>query len=121
MEPCATICFPPTPIYITAGVLAAMVTTVASKVGGVSNDEGGISEGAVGLYRGFSTFLIGLATIPFLQLTVILAVNACSNLCGEHQLVLWLHFFTILPLLVGLSYWVTRLVGVRLRNPLRFD
>ena len=121
MEPCVVVCFPPTPIYITAGVLAAMVTTVTSKVGGVSNDEGGIGEDAIGLYRGFSTFLICLATIPFLQLTVILAVNACSNLCDEHQLVLWLHFLTVLPLLVGLSYWVTRLVGVRLRNPLRFD
>ena len=41
MEPCVAVCFPPTPIYITAGVLAAMVTTVTSKVGGVSNDEGG--------------------------------------------------------------------------------
>ena len=115
MEPCVADCFPPTPIYVTAGVLAAMLMTVTNKVEDIHDAV------RKGVYRGFSTFLLILTTIPFFQLAMMIFVNANSSQCRDHNMLLWCHFLTILPLLGGLAYWVSRSVGVRLRNPLSFD
>lgn len=104
MEPCVADCSPPTPIYITAGVLATMLATVTSKVEDIHD---GVRKG---VYRGFSTFLFILVAISLSQLAMMLFVNANSGQCKDHNILLWCHFLTILPLLGGLAYWVSRSV-----------
>ena len=114
MEPFVADCFPPTPIYITAGMLAAMLMTVMSKVEDIHD------KGRKITYKGFSTILLVLVTIPFMQLVLMVAKNTTLSQCEDQKLLLRWHFLTLLPLLVGIASWVVRVSRVRIRNPLDF-
>ena len=98
-------CFPPVPLYIVTGIIAAMFTNVASKI--ETRKEEQPRKGDVR----FAAFLLIILAIPFVQLLLIILTNIFSGQCGAGSLNedgLWLlsfHAATVFPLLIGAVYW----------------
>lgn len=101
-------CFPPVPLYIVAGILTAMFTTVASKI-----DPDAEVQPKGDLW--FAAFLLLVLAIPFVQL--VLALATVSGECldprswetlrvnADMRWLLGFHAATISPLLLGAVYW----------------
>ena len=115
-------CFPPIPLYIAAGIVAAMFTTVASKIDGRAE---ALSIGDIG----FAAFLLLILAIPFTQLVLVLMTTVVSgNGAGSCVLsafesdawwILVFHIVTLAPLFVGavVWFWKRSTIGLRLRRP----
>ena len=109
-------CFPPVPLYIAAGIIVAMFTTVTSNI----DASGELRKGDLG----FAAFLLVLLAVPLGQLLLILLTATATGQCGGASLnsdgrwLLGFHCLTVFPLLLGAVHWFwTRsgTVGRRLR------
>ena len=91
-------CFPPVPLYIVAGTIAAMFTTVTSNI----EPSGQFRRSDLA----FATFLLVLLAVPLGQLLIMLLRPVISGQCGEASLnsdgrwLLGFHWLTVFPLLV---------------------
>lgn len=106
-------CFPPVPLYIVAGMIVAMFTTVMSNV--EASGPHGRGDSA------FAMFLLILLAVPIGQLLIVLDRTLTSGQCGgaslnsEDRWLLWAHWFTVYPLLWGLVLWFLTRSWRRLR------
>lgn len=97
-------CFPPVPLYIVAGIIAAMFTNVTSQI---KTCEGQPAKGDVG----FALFLLVILAIPLVQLLLVILTNVFSGQCSAGSLnkdgrwLLSFHAATVVPLLAGAAYW----------------
>lgn len=95
-------CFPPVPIYIVAGIILAMFTTVTSKIGSDKEEDADAY---------FALFLLAMLTIPFVTLlfgliTTMLwssSLHCEANCCNRW--ILGAHAVTIGPLMIGAAIW----------------
>ena len=97
-------CFPPVPLYIVAGIIAAMFTNVTSQIEICEGQQG---KGDVG----FALFLLGILMISLVQLLWVIVTNVSSGQCGADPLnkdglrLLSIHAATVAPLPTGAVYW----------------
>lgn len=114
-------CFPPVPLYIVVGFVAAMFTTVTAKIDGRAET---LPNGDVR----FAAFLLLVLAVPFVQLLLLLGTALVFGWAGNCQRlaigsdtwwVLLFHFVTLAPLLTGAVYWFWQRssVGHQLRSP----
>lgn len=103
-------CFPPIPLYIVTAIIAAMFTTVASKIEGDSKEP---PHGDIA----FASFLLVILAVPFGQLLLVLLTSVVSGKCAANpdlqmnadaRWLLGFHTATLLPLLVGVWRWFWR-------------
>ena len=100
-----TDCFPPVPLYIVTGIVAAMFTAVTSKIG----------DGDKPPHKGevrFAWFVAACLAVPFLELLTLSILTLYRQRCGGHPMddyafwVVLIHTVGIIPLLSGAAYWL---------------
>lgn len=103
-------CFPPIPLYIVTAIIAAMFTTVASKIESDSNEP---PRGDIN----FAWFLLTALAVPFVQLLLVLLTGVVYGKCAANpdlqmnadaRWLLAFHTATLSPLLFGTSRWFWR-------------
>lgn len=104
-------CFPPVPLYIATGIIAAMFTAVTSRV---ETASGGLDKRDLA----FAGFLLIVLAIPFVQLLSILLTTVTLGQCGRvtpNSDAWWLlifHSATVFFLLSGAVYWFWNLSNI---------
>lgn len=108
-------CFPPVPLYIVTGIIAAMFTAVTSRV---ETASGELDKRDLA----FAGFLLIVLAIPFVQLLSILLTTVAFGQCGSvtpNADAWWLlifHAVTVFFLPAGAVYWLWNLSNVGRRR-----